>query len=38
MSIIFNKDIFRNLVPPAYILTKANNDRIHVLDCTEKKY
>lgn len=38
MSIIFNKDIFRNLVPPAYILTKANDDRIHVLDCTEKKY
>lgn len=30
--------MFSNLVPPAYILTKANNDRIHSIDCTEKKY
>lgn len=38
MSIRFNKDIFNNLVPPAYILTKANNDRLYTLNCTEKKY
>ena len=38
MSIRFNKDIFNNLVPPEYILTKANNDRLYVLNCTEKKY
>ena len=38
MSIIFHKDFFGNLVPPAYILTKANNDRIYTLNCTEKKY
>ncbi|NBI93103.1 hypothetical protein D3Z45_21650 [Lachnospiraceae bacterium] len=30
--------MFGNLVPPAYILTKANNDRMHVIECTEKKY
>lgn len=34
----FNKNIFSNIVPPAYILTKANSDRIHTLDCLEKKY
>lgn len=38
MSIRFNKDIFNNLVPPAFIFTKANNDRLHTLNCTEKKY
>ena len=38
MSITFNKDIFNNLTPPAYILTKANNDRIHTLNCTKKNY
>ena len=38
MSIIFHKDFFGNLVPPAYILTKANNDRIYTLNCTEKNY
>lgn len=38
MSMNFNKDIFSNIVPPAYILTKANNDRMHILDCTKKKY
>lgn len=38
MSIVFNRDIFNNLVPPAYILTKANNDRIHSLNCTKKNY
>lgn len=38
MNIVFNRDIFNNLVPPAYILTKANNDRIHNLNCTKKNY
>lgn len=38
MSMNFNKNIFSNIVPPAYILTKANSDRIHTLDCLEKKY
>lgn len=30
--------MFSNLLPPAYILTKANNDRTHTLNCIEKKY
>ena len=38
MSMNFNKNIFSNIVPPAYILTQANSDRIHTLDCLEKKY
>lgn len=38
MSISFHTNLFDGTVPPAYILTKANHDRMHVLDCTEKKY
>ncbi len=38
MSLSFHTNLFDRTVPPAYILTKANHDRMHVLSCTEKKY
>lgn len=38
MSIQFHANLFHRPSPPAYILTKANHDRLHILDCTEKKY
>lgn len=38
MSLSFHTNLFDRPVPPAYILTKANHDRMHVLDCAEKKY
>ena len=31
-----NKDYFNNIVPPDYILCKANRERIGILNCTEK--
>lgn len=31
-------DLYDNIIPPEYVLTKANDDRIGIINCTEKRH